>query len=612
MSNNSPLKITDFFSKSNSQSLNKSTSKTVKRKELDIKVENRKNSSTRKRYIKNFDNFHHDSTINYFAKKPKVETFIDNNDNGDIVNESINSCGKLNNTILVEKFDTPKEALKKVFGYDNFRNSLQEEAVNVAIEGKCDIFVSMPTGAGKSMCYQLPAIFERDKITFVTVLKQREINAESYNSQTSPADKARIMNDLMSQCVKTKLLYITPEMATSSSFYSIADHLFRTGQLGRIAIDEAHCVSQWGHDFRPSYVKLGNLKARYPSIAWIALTATASSKIVNDIFEVLKFRQPVRKFIMSNFRPNIYYDVFFKDAYPQPLEELKKFVIDILGPKDLIIQRDSNIFVKAKQICNRPELDKMSVGIIYCRTREQCEEIASILSGTINEKSSEKGKKNQEHSMESFEKMVSYCKNDTKCRHSIMLAEFVGDEGIVSSGCKSCCDVCVEPKMLKTRLAQFEIAHHKKSYGQRSTTNETDEDDSFFLPRIDEPITTKETQMKDVVKEEFRLRNSGFVKASTLKHQANKSKDIDLNIRKHFSQKLLQEIKCHFDKLSELDQSIVINNPIEEIADKEESKLYASKNNKMMYRAGIANYLKQLRDSTKLGQIYEPIKNYIN
>ena len=155
MSNNSPLKITDFFSKSNSQSLNKSTSKTVKRKELDIKVENRKNSSTRKRYIKNFDNFHHDSTINYFAKKPKVETFIDNNDNGDIVNESINSCGKLNNTILVEKFDTPKEALKKVFGYDNFRNSLQEEAVNVAIEGKCDIFVSMPTGAGKSMCKYL-------------------------------------------------------------------------------------------------------------------------------------------------------------------------------------------------------------------------------------------------------------------------------------------------------------------------------------------------------------------------------------------------------------------------------------------------------------------------
>ncbi|KAI2810171.1 ATP-dependent DNA helicase Q5 [Blomia tropicalis] len=131
----------------------------------------------------------------------------------------------------------------------------------------------------------------------------------------SPTDKARIKNDLMSHCVKTKLLFITPEMATSSSFYSIADHLFRTGQLGRTATDEAHCVF--------------------------------SSQV----------------------------------AYPQLIEELKKF-IDILGPKDLIIQRDSNMFAKAKQICNRPELNKMSVGIIYCRTRDECEEIASKLSGS--------------------------------------------------------------------------------------------------------------------------------------------------------------------------------------------------------------------------------------
>ena len=401
-------------------------------------------------------------------------------------------------------------------------------------------------------------------------------------------------------------------------------------------------------------------------------------------------------------------------AYPQLIEELKKF-IDILGPKDLIIQRDSNMFAKAKQICNRPELNKMSVGIIYCRTRDECEEIASILSRSgiraqpyhagltpkkrqecqekwmdgsikcivatvsfgmgvdkpevrfvvhwnlpqsltgyyqesgragrdgkpskcriyysvsdqnalsylirkaINEKGSEKDKTNQEHSMESFEKMVSYCRNGTKCRHSIMLAEFVGDEGIVSSGCKSSCDVCVEPKKLKTRLAEFEIAHHKNNYGHRSTTsNETDDDDSYFLPRIDDPVqkdklTTKTTQMKNVVSEEFRLRNSSFVQASTSKQQANKYMYIDPNTRILFSQKLVQEIKSHFAKLSEVDQSIVINDGrIEEIADKEENRIYASKNNKMMYRAGIANYVKQLRDSTKSGQIYEPIKNYIN
>ena len=653
---------------------------------------------------------------------------------------------------ITKKFASPEEALKSVFGFQRFRTDQQKEAVMSAIEGKVDIFVSMPTGAGKSMCYQLPAIFELRKVTIVispllslitnqvNALRQRGINSDAYNSQTSLEDKARLREDLMSENVQLKLLYITPEMATMSLFKTMMEHLYRSEQLGRVVVDEAHCVSQWGHDFRPTYLKLGNLKKAYPTVPWIALTATASSKVVKDILDLLKFREPVKKFVLSNFRPNIYYEVFFKDTYAKPLEELKDFVISELGSNEMVMQQGNrsapdpfDMFDRAVAMTKRTEVDPKAVGIIYCRTREYCEVVADFLSKcgikaeafhsklTIQQKKScqekwmegkikcivatvsfgmgvdkaevrfvvhwnlpqsltayyqesgragrdglpskcriyysvddakaigylirkdindkqrktkSKAKTNVdlEAPMKNFEKMVEYCEKVAKCRHSTILAEFVGDENTVNNGCKASCDFCVEPKQLRARHAEFEKANNKSRMGNGSH----DDGVGVFLPRSDEVPTVerqckfefKETPMKDIVQAEFSKRKSstsgggGRGRHATFKAASSllpptvaKAKDIDKEMRKLFANKIREDIQIHLKEVSKTDESLVnvfTDEMVIEVSEKEEAKIYSSKSNKMMYRAGVANYLKAMRDSTKKLMLYEQLKTYTN
>ena len=202
----------------------------------------------------------------------------------------------------------------------------QQEAVMTLMEGKQDVFVSMPTGSGKSLVYQLPAVAATGKVTVVVApllalikdqfdhLAAKNIVAASINSKMKKTDRTRIINDLKSPKPTTQLLYVTPELCGTQEFQGLLQGMVDHNVLAYIAIDEAHCVSQWGHSFRPEYLNLGQLRQITGSVPWVALTATASTKMVSDIVSALKLSQDFKTFKLPCFRSNLFYDVIFKDT----------------------------------------------------------------------------------------------------------------------------------------------------------------------------------------------------------------------------------------------------------------------------------------------------------
>ena len=144
-------------------------------------------------------------------------------------------------------------------------------------------------------------------------------------------ERQRVMADLYSDRPKIKMLYITPEQAATSKFQEIVDSLYTRKLLSYLIIDEAHCVSQWGHDFRPDYLKLGKLRKKIPTVPCVALTATATPHVVEDIISCLHLRQPIAKYKSSCFRPNLYYDVKFKELLDEEYEDLRQFAFKCLG-----------------------------------------------------------------------------------------------------------------------------------------------------------------------------------------------------------------------------------------------------------------------------------------
>lgn len=196
-----------------------------------------------------------------------------------------------------------RKALIQNFKLSEFRPN-QLEAINTTLKGD-DVFVLMPTGGGKSLCYQLPAIiqrYERQGVTFVVspllslmqdqveqLVVGKKIAAGMLNSTVPASQKRWIFSDLQKPVPTTQLLYITPELLNlSSQLRQALDDLYKRNKLARFVIDEAHCVSQWGHDFRPDYKQLGFLKEAYPSVPLMALTATANESVQKDVLFNLK------------------------------------------------------------------------------------------------------------------------------------------------------------------------------------------------------------------------------------------------------------------------------------------------------------------------------------
>jgi len=190
----------------------------------------------------------------------------------------------------MHRYSSPKEALKQVFGYDAFRG-FQEEVVRAVVRGE-DVLVLMPTGGGKSLCYQIPALL-RDGVAVVVsplialmqdqvdALEELGVSAAYLNSTLTPEAAADVRRRL--RCGELDLLYVAPERLLMSSMQALLSEV----KISLFAIDEAHCVSIWGHDFRPEYGALSILREHFPNVPRIALTATADPKTREEIVNKL-------------------------------------------------------------------------------------------------------------------------------------------------------------------------------------------------------------------------------------------------------------------------------------------------------------------------------------
>lgn len=249
----------------------------------------------------------------------------------------------------LKKHSAATSVLKQYFGYDAFRG-LQENIIQ-DILNTTDVLVLMPTGGGKSLCYQIPALLREGVAIIVSplialmedqvaALILLGIRAAFYNSSLNPEESRQVLSKLHNNQID--LLYIAPERLITPAFLSrLADC-----DIALFAIDEAHCISQWGHDFRPEYADLGKLKSHFPQVPLIALTATADKQTRLDIIAKLNYQPQV--YIASFNRPNIHYQVITKE---NPDKQLALFL------KDMGSQ----------------------AGIVYCGTRAQVERVAAKL-----------------------------------------------------------------------------------------------------------------------------------------------------------------------------------------------------------------------------------------
>jgi ATP-dependent DNA helicase RecQ len=249
--------------------------------------------------------------------------------------------------------------LREVFGYESYRGPQQDIIRHVIASG--DALVLMPTGGGKSLCYQIPAIARQQAGQGITVvvsplialmhdqvgaLCEAGVKAAFLNSTLTGEDAAQVEKQLRRG--EITLLYAAPERVTTPRFLAQLDSLYERGQLALFAIDEAHCVSQWGHDFRPEYRALTVLHERYAGVPRMALTATADDLTRADIVERLQLEE-ARQFISSFDRPNIRYTIVEKkDASLQLLR---------------FIEREH----------------AGDAGVVYCQSRKRVEEVAQML-----------------------------------------------------------------------------------------------------------------------------------------------------------------------------------------------------------------------------------------
>ncbi|KAM9824563.1 ATP-dependent DNA helicase Q1 [Neosynchiropus ocellatus] len=395
--------------------------------------------------------------------------------------------------------------LKESFRLSTFR-PLQLRAINLTMAGK-DLFLVMPTGRGKSLCYQLPAASSKGFTLVVTplvslmedqimYLKSINVSAEMLNASSSKDQAKAVMAGMTDQMSPFKLLYVTPEkIAKSKLLMSRLEKAYNMNLLSRVAVDEVHCCSQWGHDFRPDYKLLGILKRQFPNVPLLGLTATATSSVLKDCEKILCVNQALTLTASFN-RHNLYYEVRVKDSDNDVLNDITSLIksrykdqsgiVYVFSQKDAetvsaeLLKRDiqaypyhANMVAEDKSRIHRKwtsgkiqvvvatvafgmGIDKPDVRFVIHHT----------ISKSIENYYQESGRAGRDDKpadciayfgfadvfristmvvmenvgQKKLLQMVDYCQNVDRCRRSLMAVHF--DEVWDDEGCNQMCDTC--------------------------------------------------------------------------------------------------------------------------------------------------------------------------
>ncbi|KAI5841304.1 P-loop containing nucleoside triphosphate hydrolase protein [Tricharina praecox] len=270
--------------------------------------------------------------------------------------------------------------LKRVFGKRSFR-SVQREVIEAALEGH-DVYLQASTGLGKSLTFQLPAVVVDHGTTIVVspllsimanqveALLAAGIKAAKLDSSMDMQERNEIFRDLESGRPTLRLLYVTPELCTTPGFRAKLGVLHKDGELNRIVVDEAHCISEWGHDFRAAFKQLYWFKCEFPSVPVIAVTATATARVREDIIKILRLPPPpqLKIYLTPTSRSNLHYEIRYINDSINPLDELVKWLTGVYKRRKA---RDGGAEERHSAVS----------GLIYCSKRQTCEDVAKELRG---------------------------------------------------------------------------------------------------------------------------------------------------------------------------------------------------------------------------------------